>query len=76
MTPTILVLTKRPCNRPLAKVMGSAGRVEQNRLTRFLKMNRKQFRQCTGVYPETFAEREAVLAKREELWPPSRAQRG
>ncbi len=40
--------------------------MEQDRLTRLLKMNRKQFRRRTGVYPETFAEMEAVLAEREE----------
>ena len=28
-------------------------------------MNRKQFRRRTGVYPETFAEMEAVLTRRE-----------
>ncbi|WP_245556525.1 helix-turn-helix domain-containing protein, partial [Deinococcus aquatilis] len=39
--------------------------MEQDRLTRTLKMNRKQFRRRTGVYPETFAEMEAVLNERE-----------
>ncbi|WP_052326843.1 transposase family protein [Deinococcus peraridilitoris] len=39
--------------------------MEQDRLTRTLKMNRKQFRRRTGIYPETFAEMEAVLAERE-----------
>ena len=39
--------------------------MEQDRLTRLLKMNRKQFRRRTGVYPETFAAMEAVLAERE-----------
>lgn len=29
-------------------------------------MNRQQFRRRTGVYPETFAEMEAVLRQREE----------
>ncbi|WP_245808150.1 hypothetical protein [Deinococcus hopiensis] len=28
-------------------------------------MNRKQFRRRTGVYPETFAEMEEVLRRRE-----------
>ncbi|WP_231881655.1 transposase family protein [Deinococcus puniceus] len=40
--------------------------MERDRLTRTLKMNRKQFRRRTGVYPETFAEMETVLAQREE----------
>ena len=35
------------------------------RLERALKMNRKQFKRRTGVYPETFAEMEAVLLERE-----------
>ncbi|MFB9993308.1 transposase [Deinococcus oregonensis] len=39
--------------------------MERDRLTRTLKMNRKQFRRRTGVYPETFAEMEQVLTKRE-----------
>ena len=39
--------------------------MEQERLTRTLKMNRKQFRRRTGVYPEIFAEMEAVLIERE-----------
>ncbi len=39
--------------------------MEQDRLTRTMKMNRKQFRRRTGIYPETFAEMEAVLAERE-----------
>jgi len=39
--------------------------VEHDRLTRTLKMNRKQFRRRTGVYPETLAEMEAVLNARE-----------
>lgn len=38
----------------------------QERLDRALKMNRKQFKRRTGVYPETFAEMEAVLRQREE----------
>ncbi|WP_241191438.1 transposase family protein [Deinococcus psychrotolerans] len=40
--------------------------MEQERLTRTLKMNRKQSRRRTGVHPETFAEMEAVLIEREE----------
>jgi len=40
--------------------------VGQERLDRALKMNRKQFKRRTGVYPETFAEMEAVLLQREE----------
>lgn len=39
--------------------------VKQDRLARTLKLNRAQFRRRTGVYPETFAEMEAVLAERE-----------
>ena len=39
--------------------------MEHDCLTRTLKMNRKQFRRRTGVYPETFAEMEAVLSARE-----------
>lgn len=39
--------------------------MEQDRLTRTLRMNRKQFRRRTGVYPETFAQMEAVLNERE-----------
>ncbi|MFB9993150.1 transposase family protein [Deinococcus oregonensis] len=39
--------------------------MEQDRLTRLLKMNREQFRRRTGVYPETFAEMEEVLTLRE-----------
>ncbi|WP_237725050.1 hypothetical protein [Deinococcus alpinitundrae] len=39
--------------------------MERARLTRTLKMNRKQFRRRTGVYPETFAEMEAVLNEQE-----------
>ncbi|UQN10707.1 hypothetical protein [Deinococcus sp. QL22] len=39
--------------------------MERDRLTRTLKMNRKQFRRRTGVYRETFAEMEAVLTLRE-----------
>ena len=39
--------------------------MEQDRLTRLLKMNRKPFRRRTGVYPETFTEMEAVLTLRE-----------
>ncbi|UQN08387.1 hypothetical protein [Deinococcus sp. QL22] len=39
--------------------------MERDRLTRTLKMNRKQFHRRTGVYPETFAEMEAVLTLRE-----------
>ncbi|UQN08514.1 transposase family protein [Deinococcus sp. QL22] len=39
--------------------------MERDRLTRTLKMNRKQFRRRTGVYPETFAEMEEVLTLRE-----------
>ena len=35
------------------------------RLERTLKMNRKQFKRRTGVYPETFAEMKAVLTQRE-----------
>ncbi len=34
------------------------------RLTRALKMNRKQFRRRTGIYPETFAKMKAVLLER------------
>ncbi|WP_240740859.1 transposase family protein [Deinococcus sp. Arct2-2] len=45
--------------------MGSAGSVEQDRLRRTLKMNRKQFHRRTGVYPETFTEMEEVLTLRE-----------
>lgn len=51
--------------RALAKVVGYADKVERDRLTRTLKMNRKQFRRRTGVYPETFAEMKAVLTARE-----------
>lgn len=36
-----------------------------DRLERTLQLNRKQFRRRTGIYPETFAEMEAVLAERE-----------
>ena len=39
--------------------------MEQDRLARTMRMNRTQFRRRTGVYPETFAEMEAVLAERE-----------
>lgn len=39
--------------------------MEHDRLTRTMKLNRKQFRRRTGVYPETFAEMEAVLTARE-----------
>ncbi|WP_233218918.1 transposase family protein [Deinococcus arcticus] len=39
--------------------------MERDRLTRTRKMNRKQFRRRTGVYPETFAEMEEVLTLRE-----------
>ena len=39
--------------------------MERDRLARTLKMNRKQFRRRTGVYPETFAEMQEVLALRE-----------
>ena len=52
-------------SRPPAKVVGQAGRVGHERLDRALKMNRKQFKRRTGVYPETFAEMEAVLLGRE-----------
>jgi hypothetical protein len=39
--------------------------VERDRLTRTLKINRKQFRRRTEVFPETFAEMEEVLTLRE-----------
>ena len=35
------------------------------RLERTLKMNRTRFKRRTGIYPETFAEMEAVLVERQ-----------
>ncbi|MGI8747600.1 MAG: transposase family protein [Deinococcus sp.] len=39
--------------------------MNHERLERTLKMNRKQFKRRTGIYPETFAAMEAVLVGRE-----------
>ena len=39
--------------------------MSHERLERALKMNRTRFKRRTGVYPETFADMEAVLVKRE-----------
>ncbi len=39
--------------------------MSHERLERTLKMNRTRFKRRTGIYPETFAEMETVLVKRE-----------
>jgi uncharacterized protein YheU (UPF0270 family) len=39
--------------------------VSYGRLERTLKMNRTRFKRRTGIYPETFAEMEAVLVERQ-----------